>query len=67
MIPKKIVYDKETLYDNTIKLKQSMNNLLEENVLLKSKIKKLEYQLVKKGKLRSEKHTSELKSLRIIS
>jgi len=51
MIPKNITYDKETLYDNTLQLKVTINHLVEENIFLKAKIKKLEEEITRKGKL----------------
>jgi len=51
MIPKNITYDKETLYDNTLQLKVTINHLVEENMFLKAKIKKLEEEITRKGKL----------------
>lgn len=50
-IPRNIVYDKETLYDNTLQLKGTVNRLIEENMFLKAKIKQLEDEITRKGKL----------------
>jgi regulator of replication initiation timing len=50
-IPKNIAYDKETLYDNTLQLKVTINNLVQENMFLKAKTKKLEEEIARKGKL----------------
>ena len=54
MIPKCIIYDKETLYDSALHLKQSRNILAEENILLKSRIMQLEDELARKNKLLNE-------------
>lgn len=38
ILPKKIHQDKERLYSETLQLKQSVNDLTEENIRLKTKI-----------------------------
>jgi len=51
LIPKNIIFDKESLYDNTIKLKQYANLLADENYKLKVKIQQVEEDLGRKIKL----------------
>ena len=51
VISRGIVHDKETLYDNILKLKQYSNGLLEENIKLKGKINQNEEELIRKNKL----------------
>ena len=50
-IPKTIIFDKEALYDSTLKLKQFSNNLAEENYKLKAKMQQIEDELNKKNRL----------------
>jgi|688.fasta_scaffold626075_2 hypothetical protein len=38
ILPKKIHQDKERLYSETLQLKQSLNEVMEENIRLKTKI-----------------------------
>ena len=42
VLPKKITQDKERLYSEALQLKQSLNEVMEENVRLKTKISILE-------------------------
>lgn len=50
-IPKNMIFDKEALYDNALKLKQYSNNLAEENYKLKAKLLKTEEDMSRKNKL----------------
>lgn len=50
ILPKKIHQDKERLYSETLQLKQSVNDLTEENIRLKTKISILEKEKSRMGK-----------------
>lgn len=50
ILPKKIHQDKERLYSETLQLKQSVNDLTEENIRLKTKISILEKEKNRMGK-----------------
>jgi regulator of replication initiation timing len=50
ILPKKIPQDKERLYSEALQLKQSLNEVLEENVRLKTKISILEKEKDKMNK-----------------
>ena len=50
ILPKKIHQDKERLYSETLQLKQSLNDLTEENIRLKTKISILEKEKSRMGK-----------------
>lgn len=51
MIPRNISYDKEALYDSTLQLKMTINQLIEENMFLRAQTKKLEDEISRKNKL----------------
>jgi N-acetylglucosamine-6-phosphate deacetylase len=51
MIPCNIIHDKETLYDNTLQLKHTRNDLIVDNYRLKARVQKLEGELNKKNKV----------------
>jgi hypothetical protein len=53
-IPKNIVFDKETLYDNVLKIKQYANGLAEDNGRLKAKIGRLQDEVAQKDKMMTE-------------
>jgi uncharacterized protein YlxW (UPF0749 family) len=50
ILPKKIQQDKERLYSEALHLKQNLNNLIEENTRLKTKISILEKEKDKMNK-----------------
>lgn len=50
-IPRNIIHDKETLYSNNLQLKNTINELVEENYHLKARIQKLEREINRKNKL----------------
>lgn len=51
MIPCNIMHDKETLYDNTLQLKHTVNHLVDSNYRLKARVQKLEEELAKKNRM----------------
>lgn len=52
--PKKMIYDKEELYDSTIQLKQKTNSLLEENHKFKAKLQQMLEDAYRKNKVISD-------------
>ena len=51
MIPKNIIHDKEKLYDDKLKLKQTINYLTQENFQLKAKIQNMHEEMNRKNKM----------------
>ncbi len=51
LIPRNIAKDKETLYDNTLQLKQYANQLLEDNHRLKARVQQMEEEIGRRSKL----------------
>jgi len=51
VMPRKIIQDKEALYDNAIKIRRYANTLEEQNMLLKVKAYQSEEELAKKKKV----------------
>jgi len=51
MIPCNIIHDKETLYDNTLQLKHTRNDLIASNYRLKARVQKLEEEINRKNKV----------------
>ena len=51
VVPKNIIYDKETLYHEVIELKQTVNRLEKENIKLKTRIAKSQSIKIKKNSL----------------
>lgn len=45
------MHDKETLYDNTLQLKHTINRLVDNNYQLKARVQKLEEDLNKKNRM----------------